>query len=99
MSGLAALPSIIERQEQATRQALAEIRARLESSASRKPKLSLVASTVSPVNTEQLTHEGSELTNRQFIEDHLSKHHDARNIEVIEAGSKLGLTISQSQVS
>jgi hypothetical protein len=96
LTGLAALPSIIDRHEHATRQALAGMRASIESSAASKPKLSLVAS---PVNTEKLTTDEGELTNRQFIEDHLSKHPEARNVDVIEAGSKHGLTLSQSQVS
>jgi hypothetical protein len=72
------------------------MRASIESSAASKPKLSLVAS---PVNAEKLTSDEGELTNRQFIEDHLSKHPEARNVDVIEAGRKHGLTISQSQVS
>lgn len=96
LTGLAALPGIIEQHEQATHQALAGIRARLESKATSKPKLSLVAS---PVNTETLTPDEGELTNRQFIEDHLRKHPDARNIDVIEAGRKQNFTISQSHVS
>jgi hypothetical protein len=96
LGGLAALPGIIERHEHATRQALAGMRASLESSAKVKPKLSLVTN---PITTEKLTPDEGELTNRQFIEDHLSKHPEARNIDVIEAGSKYGLTISQSQVS
>jgi hypothetical protein len=96
LTGLAALPGIIERHEHATRQALVGMRASIETSAASKPKLSLVAS---PVNAEKVTSDEGELTNRQFIEDHLSKHPEARNVDVIEAGSKHGLTISQSHVS
>lgn len=96
LTGLAALPDIIERYEHTTRQTLAGLRASIEASAESRPKLSLVAS---HVNTEKLTSAEGELTNRQFIEDYLSKHPEARNTEVIEAGSKLRLTISQSQVS
>jgi hypothetical protein len=96
LSELAALPGMIERHEHATRQALAGMRASLESSAASKPKLSLVAG---QRTTEKLTPDEGELTNRKFIEDYLSKHPEARNVDVIEAGSKLGLTISQSQAS
>lgn len=96
LAQLAALPGLVERQSHTLKQAMQDLRSSIESSAASKPKLSLVAPSV---NTEKLTSDEGELTNRQFIEDHLSKHPEARNVDVIEAGSKHGLTVSQSQVS
>lgn len=100
LTTLAALPSIIERHEHTTRQALAGMRTSLESNVARKPTLSLVAS---PVNTEKLSEKGSsdssELSAKHFIESYLTKHPEARNTEIIEAATKLGLTLTQSYVS
>jgi uncharacterized protein YneF (UPF0154 family) len=95
LTGLAALAGEVSRYERSMKQALADMRTSIKSSATVKPKLSLVASPV----TEKLTPDEGKLTNRKFIEDYLSKHPGCRNIDVIEAGSKHGVNISQSQVS
>ena len=92
LTGLAALPNIVDRHERSMRQALADIRASLESGAIGKPKLSLVS-------PEKFSGEQSELSSKGFIETYITKHPEARNAEIIEEATKLGLTLSQSYVS
>ena len=92
LTALAALPNTLERHERTTRQALAEMRASIETGAAGKPKLSVV-------NGEKLSGQGGELSSRQFIEDYLTKHPEAKNSEVIAEATKFGLTFTQSYVS
>lgn len=92
LAQLAVLPGLVERQSHSLKQAMQELRTSIESSTSSKPKLSLVQS-------EKLSEGEGKLTNKEFIEAYLSKHADARNVDIITEASKHGLTISQSQVS
>ncbi len=99
LAQLAALPGLVERQSHTLKQAMQDLRASIETSASSKPKLSLVAPTLSLPTDASKHDEGGKLTNKEFIETYLSKHTDARNVDIIVEASKHGLTISQSQVS
>ncbi len=92
LAQLAALPELVERQSHSLKQAMQDLRASIESSTSSKPKLSLV-------QPEKLSEGDGKLTNKEFIEAYLSKHADARNVDIIAEASKHGLNISQSQVS
>ncbi len=92
LTGLTTLPSIVDRHERNMRQALADMRTSIESGAIGKPKLSLVG-------TEKFSGEQGEVSNKGFIENYLTKHPEARNAEIIEEATKLGLTLSQSYVS
>jgi hypothetical protein len=92
LAQLTTFPGLVERQSHSLKQALQELRISIESSTSSKPKLSLV-------QPEKVSESEGKLTNKEFIEAYLSKHTDARNVDIIAEASKHGLTISQSQVS
>ena len=89
---LNALSDVVERLDRTARQLLTDGLAPKESSAKSRPQLSLVS-------TEKLSGKTGQVRSKDFIESYLTQHPQARNAEIIQEATKLGLTLTQSYVS